>query len=107
VFYCFNDLIIDNAEIVNLPILDYSNEIYKIEKKSSFKLEVTLVPSYMDKLLALSKNLEMQRLFVCWKSLNVEQLIELNNLKDEYLEIKQNERISMTVEDLQKYLEVK
>jgi len=61
----------------------------------------------MDKLLALSKNLEMQRLFVCWKSLNVEQLIELNNLKDEYLEIKQNERISMTVEDLQKYLEVK
>ena len=107
-YYSFNNkLRISYFQKNNLPKLVYSSSVYGVSKNVPYSMDVKVGYSYVKKLKQLVKSSTIQDLYKKWCKLKDDQLISLNELKDEFYDKNNNKNGYPIYNVLYDFLKVK
>ncbi len=107
IFYSFNNKVkLSYYQRKNLQKLDLSSTIYGVKKNPVGTMEIIICHSFAKKLKQITESNQVKEMYKKWCLLKNEQLISLNELKDEYYDQKNSNNVSLTNHTLLEFLKV-
>ena len=107
IYYSFNHRIkLSFYQKHNLPKINFSSSVYEVVQTNAYSAELIIHHSFVNKLKQIMNSKQTIELHKKWCLLKNDQLISLNELKDEYFELNSTGNMSLSNQNLIEFLTV-